>query len=55
MSLFFEISIVVIAAVHTLIYFVDVLNRLEINETEERPFGSSRNAALPENVKHLYS
>ena len=45
MSLFFEISIVFIASIHTLIYLVDVLNRLEIYEEEE----------MPENVKHLYS
>lgn len=44
MSLFFEISIVIIASIHTLIYLVDVLNRLEIYEEE-----------MPENVKHLYS
>ena len=43
MSLFFEISIVVIASIHTLIYLVDVLNKFEINEE------------MPENVKHLYS
>ena len=44
MSLFFEISIVFIASIHTLIYLVDVLNRLEIYEEE-----------MLENVKHLYS
>ena len=45
MSLFFEISIVIIASIHTLIYLVDVLNKFEIYEEEE----------MPENVKHLYS
>ena len=44
MSLFFEISIVIITSIHTLIYLVDVLNKFEINEEE-----------MPENVKHLYS
>ena len=45
MSLFFEISIVFIASIHTLIYFIDVMSRIDSEIDEE----------LPENVKHLYS
>ena len=48
MSLFFEVSLITIAGIHTLIYFIDVMYRInyEMEESDEE---------LPENVRHLYS